>query len=68
MKWVELYEEETTWEPVSTVYADAPKYIVAQLRKLRLTTEVRDDLKKKYGIKVLLLNGGSVRGLPVVSC
>ena len=52
VKWVGLDEEETTWEPVSTIYADAPKYTAAQLRKLRLTKEVRDDLKKKYGMKV----------------
>ena len=52
VKWVGLDEEETIWEPVSTIYADAPKYVVAQLRKLRLTKEVRDDLKKKYGMKV----------------
>ena len=52
MKWVGLDEEESTWEPVSTIYADAPKHMVARLRKLRLTKEVRDDLKKKYGIKL----------------
>ena len=52
MKWVGLDEEETTWEPLSTIHTDAPKYVVAQLRKLRLTKKVRDDLKKKYGIKV----------------
>ena len=56
VKWVGLNEEETTWEPLSTIYADAPEYIVAQLRKLRLAKEVRDDLKKekekKYGVKV----------------
>ena len=52
VKWVGLDEEKTTWEPGSTIYAYAPKYVVAQLRKLRLTKEVRDDLKKKYGMKV----------------
>ena len=44
--------DETTWEPVSTIYADAPKYAVVQLRRLRLTKEYGDDPKKKYGIKV----------------
>ena len=52
VKWVGLDEEDTTWEPLSTIHTDAPKYVVAQLRKLRLTKEVRDDLKKKYGTKV----------------
>ena len=41
-------EKETTWEPVSIIYANAPKSVVAQLRKLRLTKEVRDDPKKTY--------------------
>ena len=36
VKWVGLDEEETTWELVSTIYADAPKYLVAQLRTLGL--------------------------------
>ena len=52
VKWLGLDEEETSWEPVSAIYADAPKYVVAQLRKLRLTKEARDDLKKKYDMKV----------------
>ena len=52
MEWVGLDEEETTWEPLSTIYADAPEYVVAQLWKLRFTKKVRDDLKKKYGMKV----------------
>ena len=44
----DLAVAETTWDPVSAVYADAPKYVVAQLRKLRMTKEVRDDLKKTF--------------------
>ena len=27
VKWVGLGEEETTWESVSTIYVDAPKYL-----------------------------------------
>ena len=52
MKWVGLDEEETTRKSVSTIYADAPKYLVVQSRKLRLTKKVRDDIKKAYGINV----------------
>ena len=52
---------------MSTIYADASKYVVAQLRKLRLTKEVREELIKKYGMENLLLKGGSVKGLLVVS-
>ena len=29
VKWVRLNEEETTWEPVSALYADVPNYVVA---------------------------------------
>ena len=52
MKWIGLDEEETTWEPVSTIYADAPKYLVAQIRKSGLTKKVRDDISKNYGMDV----------------
>ena len=41
-------EKETTWESVSIIYANAPKSVVAQLRKLRMTKKVRDDPKKRY--------------------
>ena len=51
-KWVRLDEEKKTWESEYTIYTDPPKYVVAQLRRLRLTKGVRDDLKKKYGMKV----------------
>ena len=51
VKWVGL-EEETTWEPAFTIYDDAPKYVVAQLRKLRLTKQVRNDLQKKHDMRV----------------
>ena len=36
---------------MSTIYADASKYPVAQLRKQRLTKEVGDDLKKSIKLK-----------------
>ena len=52
VKWVGRDEEEITSEPVSTIYADAPKYVVTLLWKLRVTNEVRNNLKKKYGMKV----------------
>ena len=64
VKWVGL-EEETIWEPVSTIYDDAPKYLVGQLRKIRLTKKVRDDIKKKPDMDVRRLKGCSVRGPPV---
>ncbi|CAN0328324.1 unnamed protein product, partial [Ascophyllum nodosum] len=32
--WVGLEDEEPTWEPMSTVYADAPKYLEQKLRRM----------------------------------
>ena len=52
VKLVRRDEGETAWEPVSTIYADEPKYLVAQLRKLRLTKDILDDIKKKCVMKV----------------
>ena len=46
VKRVGLDEDKITWEPMSTIYVDAPKYVVVQLRKLRLTKAVLHDLKK----------------------
>ena len=62
VKWVGLDENETIWEIVSTIYTDAPKYVVAQLRKLRLTKEVRDDSKKKVWLESLTFAWGPGEG------
>ena len=32
--WVGLEDEEPAWEPMSTVYADAPKYLEQKLRRM----------------------------------
>ena len=32
--WVGLEDEEPTWEPMSTVYVDAPKYLEQKLRRM----------------------------------
>ncbi|CAN0391024.1 unnamed protein product, partial [Ascophyllum nodosum] len=32
--WVGLEDEEPTWEPMSTVYADAPRYLEQKLRRM----------------------------------
>ena len=46
--WVGLEGEEPTWEPMSTVYADAPKYLEQKLRKMRLNSVTKRALKPKY--------------------
>ncbi|CAN0217617.1 unnamed protein product [Ascophyllum nodosum] len=46
--WVGL-DEEPTWEPMSTVYADAPKYLEQKLRRMRLNSVMKRALKRKYG-------------------
>ena len=47
--WVGLEDEKPTWEPMSTVYADAPKYIEQKLRRMRLNSMTKRALKRKYG-------------------
>ena len=43
-------DEEPTWEPMSTVYADAPKYLEQKLRRMRLNSGTKRALKRKYGV------------------
>ena len=42
--WVGLEDEEPRWEPMSTVYADAPKYPEQKLRRMRLNS-VSDEAR-----------------------
>ena len=46
--WVDLEDEEPTWEPMSTVYADAPKYLEQKLRRMQLNSVTKRALKRKY--------------------
>ena len=50
--WVVLEDEELTWEPMSTVYADAPKYLEQKLRRMRLNSVTKRALKRKYGMNL----------------
>ena len=45
--WVSLESEEPTWEPMSTVYADAPKYLEQKLWRMRLNSVTKRALKRK---------------------
>ena len=47
--WVGLEDEGPTWEPMSTVYADAPKYVEQKLRRMRLDSVTKRALKWNYG-------------------
>ena len=50
--WVGLEDEEQTWETMSTVYADAPKYLEQKLRRMRLNSVTKRVLKRKYGMNL----------------
>ena len=39
-------------EPMPTVYVDAPKYLEQKLRRMRLNSETKRALKRKYGINL----------------
>ena len=50
--WVGREDEEPTWEPMSIVYADAPKYLEQKLRRMRLNGMTKRALKRKYGMNL----------------
>ena len=64
--WVGLEDEEPTWEPMSTVYVDAPKYLEQKLRRMRRNSVTKRALKRKYGMDLKCASICSV-GLDVVS-
>ena len=45
-------EEEDTWEPLKTLWEDAPQFVKQQLRKMQLGSDVHENLKNNYGIKL----------------
>ena len=44
--WVGLEDEESTWEPVSTIYEDAPKYLEHKL-KMRLNRATKQRRSRR---------------------
>ena len=50
VRWAGFEEEEDTWEPLKTLWEDAPQFVKQQLRKMKLRSDVQDILKKNYGI------------------
>ena len=49
-----LEGEETTWEPMSTVYADASKYLEQRLRLMQLDSVTKRALKQKIGMNLFV--------------
>ena len=50
--WIGLEDEEPTWEPMSSVYADAPKHREQKLRRMRLNSVTKRALKRKYDMNL----------------
>ena len=50
--WIGLEDEEPTWEPVSTIYEDDPKYLAKKLKKMRLNRAIKQALKQTYGLRL----------------
>ena len=51
--WEGLEDEESTWEPVSRVFADAPAVLRKELQKMKLGKDIRRALQARYpGLRV----------------
>eukprot|EP00752_Nemacystus_decipiens_P007839 g7004.t1 len=50
VRWAGFEEDEDTWEPLTTLWEDAPQFVKQQLRKMKLGSDVHDKLKQDYGI------------------
>lgn len=52
VRWAGFEEDEDTWEPLKTLWEDAPQFVRQQLRKMKLGRDIRDKLNKDYGISL----------------
>ena len=52
VRWAGFEEKEDTWEPLKTLWEDAPQFVKQQLRKMQLGSDVHENLKNNYGIKL----------------
>ena len=50
VRWAGFEEDEDTWQPLSEVYDDAPQFVKQELRKMKLSADVKDKIKKKHNI------------------
>ena len=47
-----LEEAESTWEPVSRVFHDAPAVLRKEFKAMRLKTEQKRGLEQRYGLRL----------------
>ena len=52
MAWEGPEEAESTWEPVSRVFHDAPAVLRKELKALRLKAEQKRALVQRYGLRL----------------
>ena len=50
--WKGLEEAESTWEPVSRVFRDAPAVLRRELKALRLEAEQKRAIVQRYGMRL----------------
>ena len=50
--WEGLEEAESTWEPVSRVFHDAPAVLRKELKALRVKAELKRALVQRYGLRL----------------
>ena len=50
--WVDLDNEDPTWEPVEVMFKDVPKLLVRKLKHMRLPKRVRNALRQRYGMNI----------------
>lgn len=49
--WVRFEDEESSWEPMQTIWERAPEFVMTELWKLGLSCAVFWRLQQQYGIK-----------------
>ena len=50
--WEGLEEAESTWQPVSRVFHDAPAVLRKELKALRVKAELKRALVQRYGLRL----------------
>lgn len=52
MDWIDLKDEERSWEPLQTTWDEAPQFVKTELQMLGLSPAIRSRLQQEYGIKL----------------
>ena len=66
--WEGLEEAESTWEPVSRVFHDAPAVLSKELKGLQLKTEHTHALMQRYGLRLCSYILCFGEGFKILSC